>query len=127
MIKGLSKIKKAQIRPSVKIDLSQFSEGEECFVELKEPTAAALFPDNATLHQLKIKFPSFPEAMLYQVALMGKCYVEQPGDPSEYNALVDFGNLAKENKEAFYHILTTFLEAFPTSNFDDRVIEAKKD
>lgn len=127
MIKGLSKVKKAQIRPSVKIDLSAFSDGEECFVELKEPTAAALFPDNNTLLQLKIKFPSYPEAMLYQIALMGKCYVEQKDDPSEYNALIDFGNLAKDNKEAFYHILTVFLEAFPTSNFDERVIEAKKD
>jgi hypothetical protein len=124
MIKGLSKVKKVESRPSVKIDLSEYAE-EECFVELKEPTAAALFPDNGTLHRLKIKFPTYPEAMLYQIALLGKCYVDQPGEPESFNSMNDFGDLAKNNKECFYHILTEFLAAFPTSNFDERVTEAK--
>ena len=41
MISGLAKVKKHNLRPSVKIDLSSFA-GEDCFVELSEPTAAAL-------------------------------------------------------------------------------------
>ena len=124
MIKSLSKVKKVSLRPSIKIDLSSYAE-EECFVELSEPTAAALFPDNATLHNLKIKFPSFPEAMIYQIVLMGKCYVNQKDDPDSINPMIDFANIAKDNKDCFYYILTEFLNAYPTADFDSRVTEAK--
>lgn len=124
MIKGLSKVKKVSLRPSIKIDLSDYAE-EDCFVELSEPTAAALFPDSSTLQALKIKFPSFPEAMIYQIALMGKCYVRQKDDPDSINAMIDFANLAKDNKDCFYYILTEFLNAYPTADFDKRVTEAK--
>jgi hypothetical protein len=124
MIKGLSKVKKVELRPSVKIDLKDYAE-DECFLELSEPTAAALFPDTSTLQRLKIKYPTYPEAMIYQIALLGKCYVHQPDEPESVNPMQDFGDLAKNNKECFYHILTEFLNAFPTSNFDERVTEAK--
>lgn len=126
MISGLSKIKTQNLRPSVKIDLSFYAE-ENCFVELCEPTAAALFPDAGFLHQLKIKFPDYPEAMLYQIALLGKCYVPQDNEPESYNAVNDFGQLAKNNKECFYYVLSEFLNAYPTANIDDKVSEAKND
>ena len=43
------------------------------------------------------------------------------------NSLQFLKDLAKNNKECFYYILTEFLNAFPTSNFDERVTEAKND
>lgn len=126
MISGLSKVKSQNLRPSVKIDLSAYAD-EECFVELSEPTAAALFPDAGFLHSLKIKFPDYPDAMLYQVALLGKCYVPQPNDPESFNATHDFGQLARSNKECFYYVLTEFLNAYPSANIDDKVKDAKND
>jgi hypothetical protein len=126
MIKAISKVKKIELRPSVKIDITDFT-GEECFLEFSEPTAAALFPDSELLKNLKIKFPKYPEAMIYQVALLAKCYVIQKDDGDSINLYQEFGNLAKDNKDCFYHVLAQFLNAYPTSNLDDKVIEAKND
>jgi hypothetical protein len=126
MIKAISKVKKIELRPSVKIDITEFT-GEECFLEFNEPTAAALFPDSELLKTLKIKFPKYPDAMIYQVALLAKCYVIQKDDGDSINLYHEFGNLAKDNKECFYHVLAQFLNAYPTSNIDDKVIEAKND
>ncbi len=125
MIKAISKVKKVELRPSVKIDISEYT-GEECFLEFTEPTAAALFPDNELLKQLKIKFPKYPDAMIYQIALLAKCYVIKPEDGDKINTYHEFGNLAKDNKDCFYHVLSEFLSAYP-SNIDDKVIEAKND
>ena len=126
MIKAISKVKKIVLRPSVKIDITEFT-GEECFLEFNEPTAAALFPDSELLKTLKIKFPKYPDAMIYQVALLAKCYVIQKDDGDSINLYHELGNLAKDNKDSFYHVLAQFLNAYPTSNIDDKVIEAKND
>lgn len=126
MIKAISKVKKIELRPSVKIDISSFTD-EECILEFTEPTAAALFPDADLLKQLKIKFPKYPEAMLYQIALLAKCYVIKPEDGDSINAFQEFGQLAKDNKECFYHILTEFLLAYPSGSIEDKVVEAKND
>jgi len=125
MIKAISKVKKLEVRPSVKIDIKEYT-GEECILEFSEPTAAALFPDNELLKSIKIKFPKYPDAMLYQVALLAKCYVIKPEDGDSVNTFHEFGQLAKDNKECFYHVLAEFLNAFPT-NLEDKVTEAKND
>jgi hypothetical protein len=125
MIKAISKVKKIELRPSVKIDISEYT-GEECVLEFTEPTAAALFPDNELLKQLKIKFPKYPDGMIYQVILLAKCYVIKPEDGDSINLYQEFGTLAKDNKDCFYHVLSEFLSAYPT-NIDDKVIEAKND
>jgi hypothetical protein len=126
MISGLSKVKKLEVRPAVKIDLSSFA-GEDCFIELSEPTSAALFPDAGFIHNLKIKYPEYPDAMLYQIALLGKCYVHQDNDPETTNPVQDIAQLGRDNKECFYHILTEFLNAFPSNNIDQKVQDAKND
>lgn len=126
MIKAISKVKKQELRPAVKIDISQFTE-EPCVLHFNEPTAAALFPDTELTKQIKIKFPKYPDAMIYQVALLGKCYVIQPEDGDSINPIQEFGQLAKDNKECFYYVLAEFLNAFPTNNLDERVVEAKND
>ena len=126
MISGLKNVKKHQLRPTVKIDLSAYADGD-CFVELMEPTAAALFPDATSLEQLKIKFPEFPSSMLYQVSLLGRCYVVQDADPESFNAIHDFAQLARDNKDCFYHVLTEFLNAYPSADLNDKVADAKND
>jgi hypothetical protein len=126
MIKAISKVKKVALRPSVKIDISSFTD-EACVLEFNEPSAAALFPDNELLKSIKIKFPKYPDAMLYQVALLGKCYVIQDEDGDSLNPIHEFGQLAKDNKECFYYVLAEFLNAFPTNNLEERVGEAKND
>jgi hypothetical protein len=127
MIKSLSKVKKVVARPSVKINLKDFTEGVDCIVELKEPTAAAMFPDTDTIQKLKIKFPFYPDAMIYQIILLAKCYVNSPEDGEKYNALHEFGDLAKNNKECFFYLIGEFLAAFPTNNLDERADLAKND
>jgi hypothetical protein len=127
MIKSLSKVKKIVARPSVKINLKDFTEGVDCIVELKEPTAAAMFPDTDTIQKLKIKYPFYPDTMLYQIILLAKCYVHAPEDGESYNALHEFGDLAKNNKDCFFYLIGEFLAAFPTNNLDERVDEAKND
>jgi len=126
MIKAISKVKKVALRPSVKIDISAFTD-EPCVLEFNEPTAAALFPDTELIKGIKIKFPKYPDAMLYQVALLGKCYVIQSEDGDSLNPIQEFGQLAKDNKECFYYVLSEFLNAFPTNNLEERVGEAKND
>lgn len=126
MIKAISKVKKVALRPSVKVDISAFTD-EPCVLEFNEPSAANLFPDSELLKQIKIKFPKYPEAMLYQVALLGKCYVIQNEDGDSLNPIHEFGQLAKDNKECFYYVLTEFLESFPTNNLEERIVESKND
>lgn len=126
MIKAISKVKKVALRPSVKVDISAFTD-EPCVLEFAEPSAASLFPDNELIKQIKIKFPKYPDAMLYQVALLGKCYVIQTEDGDSLNPIQEFGQLAKDNKECFYYVLAEFLNAFPTNNLEERIVEAKND
>ena len=126
MIKAISKVKKVTPRPSVKIDIQQFTD-EPCILEFNEPNAAALFPDNELTKQLKIKFPKYPDAMLYQIALLAKCYVIKPEDGDNINTYQEFGQLAKDNKECFYYVLAEFLNSFPIGNLEERVTEAKND
>jgi hypothetical protein len=65
--------------------------------------------------------------MLYQIILLAKCYVHAPEDGESYNALHEFGDLAKNNKDCFFYLIGEFLAAFPTNNLDERVDEAKND
>ena len=126
MIKAISKVKKVAQRPAVQIDITAFTE-EPCILEFKEPSAAALFPDADLLKQIKIKFPSYPDAMIYQVILLGKCYEIKPEDGESLNPILEFGQLAKDNKECFYFVLAEFLTSFPTNNLDQRVEDSKND
>lgn len=121
---SLKNIKPAESKPNVEVDISAWS-GEGAKVVFREPKAADLFPD-ANLN-LKIKFPEFPDAMLYQINLLAKCYVRQPEDPNELNLFSEFGNIARTNKDAFFHIISSFLNAFPTADLDEKVKEAKNE
>lgn len=121
---SLKNIKAAEGKPNVEVDLSAFS-GEGAKVVFREPKAADLFPDGNL--NMKIRFPEFPDAMLYQISLLAKCYVRQPDDPNELNLFNEFGNIARNNKDAFFHIISTFLSAFPTADLDDKVKEAKNE
>lgn len=122
--KNLQSIKPTSSKPNVEVDISAWS-GEGAKVVFREPKAADLFPD--TNLNMKIQFPEFPDAMLYQLSLLSKCYVRQPDDPAELNLFKEFGNIARTNKDAFFHIISSFLSAFPTADLDEAVKEAKND
>ena len=125
MIKAISKVKKVAQRPSVKIDITAYTE-EPCVLEFSEPMSHHLFPDSDLLKKIKIKFPAYPDPMIYQIALLGKCYVIQPEDGNEINPIHEFGQLAKDNKDCFYYVLAEFLNAYP-SELETKVEEAKND
>jgi hypothetical protein len=86
-----------------------------------------MFPDADTISKLKIKFPFYPDAMIYQIILLAKCYIHAPEDGESYNALHEFGELAKNNKDCFFYLISEFLAAFPSNNLDERVEQAKND
>lgn len=128
MIKSLSKVKKVVARPSVKVNIKDYTEGnEDCFVEFKEPGAAQMFPDSDVIQKLKIKYPFYPDTMLYQIILLGKCYVNTAEDGDSFNATHSIGDLAKNNKDCFFYLLSEFLAAFPTADIETRIPEAKND
>lgn len=127
MISGLSKIKAKEPKPNLVIDLSSVVD-EDVKISFREPRAADLFPNPDATKTMRNYFPEFPDTMLYQCILMGKCYVFEAEDAKgEQKPAVDFGNLARTNAEVFFYILGQFLSTFQINDFDEKVAEAKND
>lgn len=127
-IRSLKAIPKPEKREVLNIDLSMFTGDEGDSVRFREPSAADLFPDNAELKKLRIRFPEFPEPMLYQVMLMGRCYVPEPGDAGVDESAMDaIGNLARANRAVYFHLAGAFMEAFPNDDIGARISQAKND
>ena len=106
------------------VDLSDVA-GDGAELRFREPKAADLFPDAKELGSLRVAFAEFPEAMLYQIYLLGRCYVADPTDSSEESPLRAFGNLARTSKQTFFRILGEFISWYPTDDLQGRVKEAK--
>lgn len=112
----LGKAKRAA-RPALTIDLEPFV-GEAGALRFREPAAADIFPRADVLKELRVAFPEFPEPMLMQVAVLGRCYIADEGDGSVSSPSRAFGQLARDNRDLFFHILSEFNAAFPTGDFD---------
>lgn len=127
MIKGLSNIKAKEAKPTLVIDLSEVV-GEEAKISFREPRAADLFPNPDATKTMRNYFPEFPDTMLYQCILMGKCYVFEAEDAKgEQKPAVDFGNLARSNADVFFHILSRFLEAYQINDIEEKVKDSKNE
>jgi hypothetical protein len=125
MIKGLSSIKAKESKPTLVIDLSEIA-GEEAKISFREPRASDLFPNPDATKTMRSYFPEFPDSMLYQCILMGKCYVFESEDAKgEQKPAVDFGNLARSNADVFFHILSRFLEAYQINDIEEKVKDSK--
>lgn len=125
-LKSLKAIPKNDRREVLNIDLSMFTGDEGDCIKFREPCAADLFPDGAELKKLRIHFPEFPEAMLYQVMLMGRCYVSEPGDATvDESAMDSIGNIARTNRAVYFHLAGRFMEAFPNDDIGARISQAK--
>lgn len=125
MINGLSKIKAKEVKPNLVVDLTEIV-GEETKISFREPKASDLFPNPDATKTMRTYFPEFPDTMLYQCVLMGKCYVFEAEDAKgEQKPAIDFGNLARTNAEVFFYLLGQFLNAFQINDFDEKVSEAK--
>jgi hypothetical protein len=108
------------------VDLSSMA-GEGATLKFREPKAADLFPDAKELQNLRIAFAEFPEAMLYQVYLLGRCYVSDPSDMGEDSPVRAFGKLARTSKLTFFHIVGRFVDWYPTGDISERVTDSKND
>jgi hypothetical protein len=108
------------------VDLSDIA-GDGAELRFREPKAADLFPDSKELQSLRVAFAEFPEAMLYQIYLLGRCYVPDPTDGAEESPLRAFGNLARTSKQTFFRILGEFISWYPTDDLQGRVKDAKND
>ena len=123
-LQSLKQIPKDTDKGLLTVDLSEVAgDGEE--LRFREPKAADLFPDAKELGSLRVAFAEFPEAMLYQIYLLGRCYVADPTDSSEESPLRAFGNLARTSKQTFFRILGEFISWYPTDDLQGRVKEAK--
>jgi len=107
------------------LDLSDVA-GDGAIFRFREPKAADIFPDAKELQQMRVAFPEFPDAMLYQVYLIGRTYLPGPDDDGE-SPIRAFGNLARVSKAVFFRILGEYTARFPLDNFDRRIDDAKND
>lgn len=122
----LKAIPKDEDKGLLTVDLSDIA-GDGAELRFREPKAADLFPDAKELTSLRTAFAEFPEAMLYQIYLLGRCYVPDPTDGSEESPLRAFGNLARTSKQTFFRILGEFISWYPTDDLQGRVKQAKND
>jgi len=123
-LQSLKQIPKDTDKGLLIVDLSDVA-GDGAELRFREPKAADLFPDAKELGSLRVAFAEFPEAMLYQIYLLGRCYVADPTDSSEESPLRAFGNLARTSKQTFFRILGEFISWYPTDDLQGRVKEAK--
>jgi hypothetical protein len=123
-LQSLKQIPKDTDKGLLTVDLSDVA-GDGAELRFREPKAADLFPDAKELGSLRIAFAEFPEAMLYQIYLLGRCYVADPSDSSDESPLRAFGNLARTSKQTFFRILGEFISWYPTDDLQGRVKEAK--
>jgi len=123
-LQSLKQIPKDTDKGLLTVDLSDVA-GDGAQLRFREPKAADLFPDAKELGSLRVAFAEFPEAMLYQIYLLGRCYVADPTDSSEESPLRAFGNLARTSKQTFFRILGEFISWYPTDDLQGRVKEAK--
>ena len=76
-LQSLKQIPKDTDKGLLTVDLSDVA-GDGAELRFREPKAADLFPDAKELQSLRVAFAEFPEAMLYQIYLLGRCYVPDP-------------------------------------------------
>lgn len=126
MLDRLKAIEGDPDRGILSIDLSDVA-GDGAVLRFKEPRAADLFPDAKALGDLKLAFPEFPDAMLYQLHLLGRCYIPDPTDPAKESPIRAFGNLARKSKAVFFRIMGEFLAQYPIDSLDGRVEAVKND
>lgn len=125
MLKALSNVPKDPDLGILSVDLSDIA-GEGAVFQFREPKAADIFPDAKELGQMRVAFPEFPDAMLYQIYLIAKTYLPGPADDGE-SPVRAFGNLARASKATFFRILGEYTAKFPLDSFDDRIEDAKND
>ena len=122
----LKAIPKDEDKGLLAVDLADIA-GDGAELRFREPKGADLFPDAKELASLRTAFAEFPEAMLYQIYLLGRCYVPDPADTGEDSPLRAFGNLARTSKQTFFRILGEFISWYPTDDLQGRVKQAKND
>jgi hypothetical protein len=125
MLKSLGNIAKDPDLGVLVVDLTDVA-GEGALFKFREPKAADIFPDARELGQMRIAFPEFPDAMLYQIYLIARTYLPGPTDDGE-SPVRAFGNLARASKAVFFRILGEYTAKFPLDTFDAKVDEAKND
>lgn len=125
MLKALSNVPKDPDLGVLSVDLSDIA-GEGAVFKFREPKAADIFPDAKELGQMRVAFPEFPDAMLYQIYLIARTYLPGPSDDGE-SPVRAFGNLARASKAVFFRILGEYTAKFPLDSFDGRVDDAKND
>ena len=125
MLKSLGNIAKDPDLGVLVVDLTDVA-GEGAVFKFREPKAADIFPDARELGQMRIAFPEFPDAMLYQIYLIARTYLPGPTDDGE-SPVRAFGNLARASKAVFFRILGEYTAKFPLDTFDAKVDEAKND
>lgn len=105
------------------IDLSDVA-GEGAVFKFRSPKAADLFPDANLTKDLKVGYAEYPDALIYQIYILGRCYLPDVDDDGE-NPYRAFADLGRANAGVFYRLLTEFMNASPLDILDQKVSEAK--
>jgi hypothetical protein len=109
---SLDKIAPREVKPTLKIDISKYV-GVEATLDFREPKASDLFPRADAQKKLKISFPEFPDQMVQIIMVMGRCYVPQADDGSQFDPYRQICKLARDHGDIYLYVVNTFAEAFP--------------
>lgn len=105
------------------VDLTDIA-GEGAVFRFRSPKAADLFPDANITKELRIGYAEYPDLLVYQIYIMGRCYLPGQDDDGE-NPYRAFADLGRANAGVFYRLLTEFMAASPLDILDGKVAEAK--
>jgi len=125
-LKTMTSVKPLERKPQLDIDISEYV-GEKASISFLEPRASELYPDASGLKELKRKYPEMPDAMIYQINLLGRCYQldEEDIKAGEVNPTHSIATLARNHKEMFFYILGEFLNAFSGLDIEEQIDDTK--
>jgi hypothetical protein len=117
VLSKLQSVPRPDAKTNFVFDLRPF--GTDGEITFREPKAADLFPDGAESKAASTAFPEFKDAMLYQIMVMGRCYVIAEAEMGQmvqpWRAL---GQFARDHRDLFIHLAAQFSEAFPTGSVE---------
>ena len=118
MLSVLQAVPKQEPKANFVFDLRPFGANGE--IVFREPKASDLFPDGAEQKAATIAFPEFKEAMIYQIMVMGRCYVTSEAEMGQaiqpWRAI---GQFARDHRDLFIHLAAQFSDAFPTGSIEN--------
>jgi hypothetical protein len=120
---ALSSVQALPVLPNLTVDLSEFG-GEGAQITFRAPKLPDLIVPSEHFREVQLVYPSFPEKIIRQVVIMGRCYIKAADDPADFSATAELVRIADEHPPCYMAIAEAFSDAYP-SDFGLSVASAK--